>query len=181
MCFIQTLSCVFIVGPIKWGFLKESRTCQGSNRVSQKDLRVLTLFPTHKSDETSSLWLEHRSTGLASYLPFFSNDFLTCEAISDISVLTLSSSLLSYFCLHMGHCGSLALRQYPCMQSLQKLCPQGVETGRLNKSRQMGQRSCSSDSTLPIVAISGNTSREKSRWDFMEKVGFGFSLHYMIR
>lgn len=38
---------------------------------------------------------------------------------------------------------------------MQKLCPHGVETGRVNISRQMGHRNCSSDNRLLLEAISG--------------------------
>lgn len=43
------------------------------------------------------------------------------------------------------------------MQDMQKLCPHGVDTGRVNTSRQMGQSSCSSDSRLFQEAISAST------------------------
>lgn len=42
--------------------------------------------------------------------------------------------------------------------------------GRLNRSRQMGQTSSSSDSVLAIVSISGNTSKDKSRMCYMEQL-----------
>lgn len=49
--------------------------------------------------------------------------------------------------------------------------------GRLNRSRQMGQRSSSSDSVLAIVSMSGNKSRERSRrcyciWNKLNVVRF---------
>ncbi|TNN59299.1 hypothetical protein EYF80_030486 [Liparis tanakae] len=130
---------------------------------SRQDLRALTPFPTHTSHDTSPLPGEHGSAVLASTCSFLSSEFLNCKATSDMKVLTLSSGFRENFCLHMGHWDRLALCQYPCMQSLQKLCPQGVVTGWLNRSRQMGHRSCSSVSTPPADAISGeNTRKEKA-------------------
>lgn len=62
------------------------------------------------------------------------------------------------------------------MHSLQKLWPQGVETGRSNKSKQMGQSSCSLDSRVDADAISGNVYRRKKHQVILRKM---FCLFYI--
>ncbi len=56
------------------------------------------------------------------------------------------------------------LAQYVEIQDMQKLCPHGVETGRVNTSRQTGQRSCCSDKKLLLLeAISENKHTNESQ------------------
>lgn len=47
------------------------------------------------------------------------------------------------------------------MQSLQKLCPQGVETGSVKISRQIEHKNCSSARKNLVEAISGGQQKER--------------------
>lgn len=57
---------------------------------------------------------------------------------------------LPYMVVHISsHTHTLALLQYSLMHPKQKLWPQGVDDGLVNRSRQMEHWNCSSDNKLP--------------------------------
>lgn len=72
------------------------------------------------------------------------------------STLTLSFGRFLKTCLHSGHSDFCLVSQKRLMHSRQKLCPHGMVTGFLKKSRQMLHRNCSSDSVEAMFLTETN-------------------------
>lgn len=76
-----------------------------------------------------------------------STDLLNCSVMSFKPTLILSTGRCWKASLHRGHSDLTLESQKRLMQSRQKLCPHGMDTGFLKTSRQMLHQNCSSDNT----------------------------------
>lgn len=119
-------SWVFSSASSWWGFRcseqKESSQCR-------QDLTAITFSPVHTSQKMS--WV------LVSVSGTFWTSLCLCSMSSLSRTLTLNCGFFLNSCWQSGHRIMSAESQWVFMQSLQKLCPQGVETGSAKSSRQI--------------------------------------------